>query len=116
MIVSLISAVVGALPEGFVLLLGLGAAAWLYGRYRPAGIALGIGIVLLALGLLLHVVTWPLLSGALEQGWVPGEALPLAHALVRLLLSVVSGLGIVGLLAGACLGTPPAPDFTEEVS
>ena len=108
MLVSLISAVVRALPEGFVLLLGLGAAAWLYRRARSAGIALGVGIVLIALELLLGIVTRPLLHLGTEQGWLSGDSFPVVSSVTRALLSALGGLGIIALLASACLG--PAPD------
>lgn len=109
---TFIGALVGAIPEGLVLLLGLGAAAWLFGRSRPAAIALGAGMVILAGYLLLDVIVPPATMFLLTGGGLGGGAATLLVSGGNLLIAAVHGAGILAVLVGVCLG--PAPARPEE--
>lgn len=114
MVLDLVSSVIGALPEGLAVLIGLGAAAWLFGRARPAAIALGVGLGIIALEILAGIVTWPLLSFASSTGLVPYEMAGLVFAIARVLFNGAHGFGIVVVLAAICIGPAPVQFEVEE--
>lgn len=100
MLINLLAAVLAAAPLALVLMVGLGAAGWLYTRFPPAGIALGLGIGAVGLSLVLGVGADTLLM----FGPSFGVDLTGLGTAMWLAIGTVHGLGVVGMLVAACLG------------
>mgnify|MGYP001496547860 CR=1 FL=1 len=102
MLLNLLSAVVGALPQGLALLVGIGAAAYLVLRSsRAAGIAVVVGVLVLGIDLLVSVLLYPGLAVVGEAGNLTPDIVLLMYAAARALTNGLHGLGMVVLVVAA---------------
>jgi hypothetical protein len=111
MVVPILSVLLAAAPALLVLLVGLGAAVWVWLRSPAAGVGLGVGIVVLGLAEGIGAVGDILLNTPLLWS-LDGATLQLISSGLWISVTLVRGLGVLGLLAAACVG--PAPMRAAE--
>jgi hypothetical protein len=110
MLASILFVVIATAPVALVLLVGLGLAGLVFARSSPAaGGVLAAGVVILGGGELLGAVGDIALSTPLMWSMDPSMVELFARGL-SLAVALVRALGIVGILAAACVGPAPVRD------
>ncbi|MEZ4235182.1 MAG: hypothetical protein R3F59_03270 [Myxococcota bacterium] len=99
MLISLLGVLFSAAPTLLVLLVGLGAAVWVSLRARSAGIALGVGVIVLAVAELVSV------GAALVPQFVPSpEGAMVTNLVFRAVYALMACAGVATVVVAASMG------------
>lgn len=108
MVVQQATIALGAVVQLFVLLIGLAAAGFVFTRSRAAGVVFGVGVLVAGAGVLARAgldLAFTFGVGVDSQAVIAGGTL---------VVSLIEGLGVLGLVVAACVGPAPHRDGDDE--